>query len=341
MLRVYAHMDQRLPLSRVGALAQRAEALGFDGLSVPEAVHDGLLAASEALRSTRRLRVATGVLVAFPRSPMALAIAAWDLQELSRGRFELGIGSQVRGNLVGRYATAWSAPVPRMREYVGALRAIFGCWQRGERLEFRGEHYRFERMQPFFQPAVLDCGEPPILLAAVGPRMTALAGEVADALLTHPTQSAPRILRERVAPQLARGAARAARAADAVEIRVGGLVATGPDAAAVRLEREKARRLLGFLFSTPAYARALELFGWQERGAALRDLARRGCWDAMPEQVDDAMLDALVPSAPYAEIADALREAYGGLAACVGFPIPEDPAFDAPAAAAIRALREE
>ena len=134
--RVYATMDQQMPLSRVADHARRAEALGYDGLAVPEAVHDGLTGAAVALQATIRLAVATSVLVAFPRSPTTVAHAAWDLQELSGGRFGLGLGSQVRGNIVGRYATAWTPPVPRMREYVQALRAIFDCWQNGTPLQF-------------------------------------------------------------------------------------------------------------------------------------------------------------------------------------------------------------
>jgi len=201
MFRVYATMDQRLPLSKVAAHAQRAEALGYDGLCVPEAVHDGLLAATSALLSTTRLRVATSVLVAFPRSPMTVAHAAWDLHEASGGRFELGLGSQVRGNVVGRYSTTWSPPVPRMREYVRALRAIFACWQDGTPLAFEGEHYRFNRMQPFFAPEPLEHAPIGIFLGGIGPGMTALAGEVSDGLMCHPTNTAPRYLRAVVAPR--------------------------------------------------------------------------------------------------------------------------------------------
>ena len=149
MFDVYATMSERMPLSQVAAHAQRAEALGYSGLTVPEAVHDGLLAAAIALNATTRLKVCTSVLVAFPRSPMAVAHATWDLRELSHGRFELGMGTQVKGNIVGRYSTSWAPPAPRMRDYVGSLRAIFDTWQNGAALQFQGEHYRFTRMQPF------------------------------------------------------------------------------------------------------------------------------------------------------------------------------------------------
>jgi probable F420-dependent oxidoreductase len=332
-------MDQRMPLSQVADHARRAEALGYDGLLVPEAVHDGLLAAGAALAATRRLRVATSVLVAFPRSPMAVAHAAWDLAEFSGGRFALGLGSQVRGNLTGRYSTAWAPPVPRMREYVGSLRAIFASWQHGTPLRFEGLHYRFTRMQPFFAPGKLDWPEIPILLGGIGPGMTALAGEVADALVTHPTSSAPRYLREVVLPQRARGAARGARDPSACRLVVAPLVAAGETDEEVLREREGMRRLFGFLFSTPPYWPPLELFGWKERGERLHELSRAGRWEAMAEVVSDAMLDAFAASGRYAEIADVIRERYRGLADEIAFPVPADPVRDAAAASALRALR--
>ena len=339
MFEVFATMDQRLPLSRVPAHAARAEALGCDGLCVPEAVHDGLLAAAAALHATARIRVGTCVLVAFPRSPMAVAHAAWDLQELSGGRFALGLGSQVRGNVVGRYSTAWAPPVPRMREYVGALRAIFDTWQNGTELRFEGEHYRFTRMQPFFSPGKLERPGMPILLGGIGPAMNALAGEVADALVTHPTSSAPRYLREVVAPRIARGSARAGRPASACALVVAPLVATGRSAEELRSAREGVRRLFGFLFSTPPYWPPLELFGWKDRGERLHALSRAGRWDEMAQEVGDEILDAFSPSGRLDEIADVLRSRYAGLTDWITFPMPEDPGGDSAVSEVLRALR--
>ena len=333
-------MDQRLGLGEVEAHARRVEALGYDGLCVPDAVHDGLLLCHAALRVTKRLRTATSVLVAFPRSPMLVAIAAWDLQAASGGRFELGLGTQVRGNIEGRYATPWTAPVPRMREYVRALRAIWRSFQTGEPLRFEGEHYRFTRLQPFFNPGPIERPEIPIWLGAVGPKMSALAGEVADGLLCHPTNSAPRFLREATLPALAAGAARAGRSAQAVSLLAGGFIATGRDAAAVRRAREPVRELLTFLYSTPAYWPSLDLFGWREVGERLHRLTREGRWAEMAGAVGDEMLDALVPSGSYREIAGIVRAGYGGLATHVTFPVPEDPADDAAASRAIALLRE-
>ena len=339
MFRVYATMDQRMTPSQVAAHARRAEALGYDGLNVPDAIHDGLTTAALALQATTRLEVATSVLVAFPRSPMVVAVAAWDLQELSGGRFALGLGSQVRGNIVRRYSTPWSAPVPRMREYVQALRAIFSCWQQGGELAFEGEHYTFTRMQPFFRPEPLECGAPAIHLGAVGPVMTALAGELADGMMTHPTNTAPRYLREVVRPRLERGAARSDRKASDLALMVGPLVASGVGADDVAREREGVRQLLTFLYSTPSYWPSLEIFGWQDRGERLHELTRRGAWDEMAGIVDDAMLDAFAPSAPYAEIADVLNEWYGDLTDWITFPMPADPAHDDDAARVIARLR--
>ncbi len=315
------------------------EALGYDGLFVPDAVHDGLLVAHAALAATERIRVATSVLVVFPRSPMVVAHAAWDLQELSGGRFELGLGSQVRGNVVGRYGTAWSPPVPRMREYIGALRALFECWQHGGPLRFEGQHYRLTRMQPFFRPDPLEVAEPPIYLGGIGPKMLALAGEAARGLVTHPTNTAPRYLREAVLPRLALGAARRGRTADAPELLASPLIATGVDAASLAAEREKARQLLGFLYSTPAYWPSLELFGWRERGERLRARSREGRWAELGSLIDDEMLDTFVPSGPFCELAETLRHAYAGLASWICLPTPADPAHDAALAAVIEELR--
>jgi probable F420-dependent oxidoreductase len=340
VFRVYATIDQRTTPSEVGAKARRAEALGYDGLGVADGVHDGLLLAAMALAATTRLEVAITVLVAFPRSPMTVAHAAWDLQAMSGGRFELGLGPQVRGNIVGRYGVPWTPPVPRMREYLRSLRAIFICFQEGGTLRVEGEHYRFTRLQPFFNPGPIEHPEIPILLGAVGPKMTALAGEAADALVTHPTNTHPRYVREVTRPRLGSGAARANRNASDVKLMLAPLVATGPNREQTLSDRERQRRLLSFLYSTPAYWPSLELFGWGECGPRLRQLTREGKWDEMPEVISDEMLHELLPTAPYAEIADVLRDRYADLATMITFPLPEDPALDPQVATVINRLHD-
>lgn len=339
MFTVYASTPESMGPREIAAHARRAEAMGFDGLQVPDAIHDGFLLAAMALNATTRLKICIGVLVAFPRSPMNVAIAAWDLQAMSGGRFELGLGTQVKGNIEGRYSTRWTSPVPRMREYIGALRAIFDTFQNGSKLDYVSENYRFTRLQPFFNPGPIEHPRIPLLMGAVGPVMTHLAGEIADGMITHPTNTPPRYIREVVLPRLREGAARNSRDLDDFKLLLCALVATGPDADSVQREREKWRKMLGFLYSTPAYWPSLELFGWQHKGEELLRMTRENRWDQMSAVIDDQMLDTFVPSATYATIPTVLRDWYGGLSGTITFMMPDDPAQDATAAEAIHALR--
>ncbi|MEE8476309.1 MAG: TIGR03617 family F420-dependent LLM class oxidoreductase [Myxococcota bacterium] len=338
-MKVYATMEPNLALRDVPSHAQRAERLGYTGLAVPEALHDGFLTSLLALEHTHTLRVATSIALAFPRSPMTTAYAAWDLQSLSGGRFELGLGSQVKGNMERRYSVEWKPPVPRMREYLGALRAIWDCWQNGTQLDFRGEHYRIDRMQPFFNPGPIEHPDIPLYLGGVNAAMTRLAGEAADGIVTHPTNTSPRTLRELTLPNIEIGAKKAGKTRDRVEIIAGGFVATGATAEAVAAERERIREYLGFLYSTPQYWRTLELHGWRDLGERLRGLARAGRWGEMKAAVGDEVLDALVPAGPYDEIADVLKDWYGDLATGLSFRMPEDLGDDDRAAAVIERLR--
>ena len=333
MLEAWANLDLYTPLGRVGAEARRVEALGYDVLCVPDLVHDGIAAAALAIEATERIHVTTTALIAFPRSPMTVAVAAWDLQELAGGRFSLGLGPQVRGNIVSRFGTPWTPPAPRMRDYVAALRAIFACWQEGVPLDFESEHYRFDRMQPYTSPAPLAHvakGAAPmrIRLAGIGPNMVAVAGEVADGLHTHPTNACPRYLEEHARPHLARGAARSGREIPDFFVVANPLCATGRDVAAVTRQRAEQRELLATLFSTPSYWPSLELYGWRERGEQLHSRVREGRWDTLAELVDDEMLDCFVPTATYAELADRLIERYQGLTHAVTIPLPDDPSED-------------
>lgn len=339
-MRVYASMDTNIPLGDVGPYAQRVERMGYDGLRVPETVHDGLMVAMLALEHSERLHVGTSVILAFPRSPMLTAYGAWDLQRFSGGRFGLGLGTQIRANIEGRYGVPWRAPVARMREYLQALRAIFAAFQEGGGLAFEGEHYRLTRLQPYFNPGPIESPPPPLVLGAVNARLTEVAGELCDGLVTHPTNSSPRFLREVTLPALEAGAARTGRSLDGFELVAGTQVITGRDAAELAVAREGSRRSLAFLYSTPAYWRTLELYGWPDLGHRLRELTREGRWDDLSEVVTDEVLDTLVPQATYEEVAAVLLERYGGLAQGVGFPLPDDPDRDDEVAAVVRRLQD-
>jgi probable F420-dependent oxidoreductase len=302
--------------------------MGFDGLLVPDAVHDGLLLAAMALSATSSLVVGTSVLVAFPRSPMITAIAAWDLQAMSGGRFEVGLGTQIKPNIEKRYSARWDSPVPQLREYVQAMKAVFHSFQTGAPLDFQGEHYQLTKLQPFFNPGPIEHPDIPILCGAVGPAMTRMVGRIADGMITHPTNTPPRYIREVCLPRLQDGFARGGRDPGEFKLVLGPLTATGSNETEVASAREKQRGLLGFLFSTPAYWPSLELFGWQDRGQQLLDMTRTGDWGKMQQVIDDDMLDQFVPSGTYGDIAGVLRERYGGLSRRITFPVPDNPADD-------------
>ena len=339
MFTVYATTPETMGPGEIGPHAARAEAMGFDGLQVPDAVHDGLLLSAMALAATKRLVVGTSVLVAFPRSPMTVAVASWDLQKMSGGRFELGIGTQVKANIEQRYSARWGSPVKHLREYVQSLRAIFHSFQTGPPLKFEGEYYRFTRLQPFFNPGPLDCGAIPVLCGAVGPLMTAMVAQHADGMITHPTNTPPEYIEQVCLPRLRAGFEQAGRDARDFRLVLGPLTATGRDEAAVARAWEKQRGMLGFLYSTPAYWPSLELFGWQHKGEELLQMTRAADWARMKDIITDEMLEKFVPRGTYADIAGVMRARYGALCSHITFPLPEDPSDDVMAAAAIAELK--
>ena len=213
-------------LNDVPAAAAAAESAGFDGVITMENRHEPFLALAVAATASQRIELGTAVAIAFPRSPMMVASTCWDLQTASRGRFVLGIGPQIRPHIEKRFSTPWSAPVPRLREYVRALRAIWRSWETGERLRFEGEHYTFTLMTPNFTPA--STGQPmvPVTIAAVGPHSLRLAGEVADGVRLHGFCTR-RYLEEVCMPRIEEGMARSGRRRESFEVTGGGFVATG------------------------------------------------------------------------------------------------------------------
>lgn len=339
MFQVFASTPENMAPGDIGNHAARAEAMGFDGLQVPDAIHDGLLLAALALNATSSLIVGTAVLVAFARSPMITAIAAWDLQALSGGRFELGLGTQIKPNIEKRYSARWDSPVPQLREYMQALKAIFHSFQTAERLNFEGEHYTFTKLQPFFNPGPIAHPDIPILCGAVGPAMTKMVGRVADGMITHPTNTPPRYIREVCLPRLREGFALAQRDPQAFRLVLGPLTATGKDEAEVGAAWEKQRAMLGFLYSTPAYWPSLELFGWAGKGQQLLDMTRAGNWAAMPDIITDDMLAEFVPRGTYGDIAQIFRARYGELTRRITFPMPADPADDSLVAEVVSQLQ--
>lgn len=340
MLGIFALTPETMGLGSIAAFARRVEAIGFDGLYVSDAQHDGLLLAGQALAATTRLLVGTSVLVAFTRSPMNVALAAWDLQSLSGGRFELGLGTQVRQNIEERYSARWLPPASGMREYVGSLRAIFHAFRTGEPLEFIGEHYRFTRLQPFFNPGPIDAPDPPIMVGAVGPKMLSVVGECADGLLAHPTSSSLRCLTETIRPNVALGASTRRNLPRPPLIAVNELVATGPDDATIARERVRYRAMLAFVFSTPAYRASLELFGWGRVADHMRSLAREQRWDDMTRELPEEVLAEFLVSGRYEELPSMLAERFSGLVDRISMPVPTDPGQDRRLAAILPTTRQ-
>ena len=278
-----------------GPLARALEDAGYDGAYTFEGRHDPFLPLAFAAASTERLTLATGIAVAFARNPMLLANLGYDLQLATRGRFLLGLGSQIRPHIEKRFSAAWSEPAARMRELVLAVRAIWACWQQGRPLDFRGKFYTHTLMTPMFDPGPNPHGLPPIYLAGVGPRMIEVAGEVADGLLVHPFNTAAFVEHD-VLPALACGRARSGRTDVAVAVSCQLILATGKDAAERARSLEQARAQVAFYASTPAYRPVLERHGMEDLQPRLNALSKEGKWQDMGRLVSDELLRQVVVS---------------------------------------------
>jgi probable F420-dependent oxidoreductase len=340
-MRVYSGMNPRMPLTEVAAHARRVEALGFDGLHIAETIHDSLAVALLAAEHTERITLRTSVTLAFPRSPTLTAYAAWDLAAYSHGRFQLGLGTQIRQNIEDRYGIAWTEPVPRLREYVEALHALYESFRTGAKIAYHGSTYRLTRLQPYFNPGPDETvTAPPTWLGGVNAGICQLAGELAAGFVTHPTNSNPRYLETICLPNLQIGAARAGRDLSGFELVIGTGFVTGTTGAELDAERERQRRMMAFLLSTPAYRATLALYGWDELAPQLRALIRAERWDELHQLLDDEVLDTLVPAATYAELPDLVRRRFGHLGQGVLIPLPDDRAADPHVAEAVAALRD-
>lgn len=340
MFQVWLALDMNLPLAEVGRQAQRAEALGCDVVTLPDVACDALLGAQAAIAATRRIAVATSGLVCFARSPMVTAVASWNLAGLSGGRFRLGLSPLVAPMLTKKYGMPWHPPAPRMREYIGALRAIYASWQTDVPLQYEGRYYRLTRQNWWTRPAPLEHPDIPIHLGAIGPQMSSVAGECARGLLTHPTNSDPRYLREVMLGRIGLGAQRSGRSLQDFTLVAGPFCATGATPAEVGAQREKYRELLATNLSTPNYWPTLELHGWQAIGERLRALVREGRWNQLAAEVNDEMLEELLPTAPWPRLGRELRERYTGLAQGICLALPADPQHDVALGRVVRELQE-
>jgi probable F420-dependent oxidoreductase len=305
----------------IAAQAVKAEQTGYDGVWSAETNHDPFLPIAVGAAATEKLEFGTGIAVAFARNPMTLAVVANDLQLLTKGRFMLGMGSQIKPHITKRFSMPWSHPAPRMRELVLAIRAIWKTWETGEPLAFRGEFYTHTLMTPFFDPGPNPHGNPRILLAGVGEHMTEVAGEVADGFLVH-AFSTERYLREVSLPALERGAAKAGKTRLDLTVSYPGFVATGPDEQSMEAAIAGVRQQIAFYGSTPAYRPVLELHGWGDLQPELNTLSKRGDWVKMGELIDDDVLNAFAVVGPPDKIAPELRNRFEGMVDRFSFYAP-------------------
>jgi probable F420-dependent oxidoreductase len=316
-------LDEALPtrLSQVADAARSLEARGFSGGWTAETDHDPFLPLALAAEHTDTLEIGTGIAVAFARNPMLLANLGFDLQQFSGGRLMLGLGSQIKPHITKRFSMEWSQPAARMQEMIEAIRAIWQAWNTGDRLSFRGDFYTHTLMTPFFDPGPNPYGDPRIFLAAVGPHMLRVTGEVADGWMSHPFTTAS-YLRDVGLATIETAATAAGRSLAEIEVSLPAFVVTGVDETAMAAASAATRQQIAFYASTPAYKAVLDHHGWGDAHAVLNNLSKRGEWEAMADLIEPAMLDELAVVAEPTAVARRLRERFDGLADRLSLYVP-------------------
>jgi len=311
-------------LNEAGKIAATLENHGFTGITSQENRHDAFLPLAIAATHTEKLELRTSISIAFARSPMSSAMMAWDIQQASKGRFTLGLGSQVKGHNLRRFSVPWSPPAPRMREYVQAVRAIWDCWQNDSKLDYQGEHYQFTLMTPNFTPEKLTGPLPRIEIAAVGPVMLKVAAEECDGVMLHGFCTR-KYLEQAVMPRLERGLERSNRTRSQFEISGGGFVATGEDDEAVAKMFEWIRMRVGFYGSTPSYWPVFEAHGLEDLGHKLNDMSKKGQWDEMTSEISDDVVHLFAAVGRHDQLVDVLSERFSDLVDIVSLPLDTPP----------------
>ncbi len=297
----------------VGAMAARLEEAGFDGAYTFEGKSDPFISVAAAAMHTHRMELMTSIAVAFARNPMSLAYLGNDLQNLSGGRFILGLGAQVKAHIERRFSMPWSKPASRMREMVLAIRTIWDCWQTGERLKFEGEFYRHTLMSPVFSPPPNEHGVPKIFIAGVGPVMTEVAAEVGDGYFVHPFNT-QQSMDELSLAAIGRGLDRAGKSREDYSVAVQAITATGLDDAGIEAAIASARNQIAFYASTPAYLPVLACHGWEALQPEALQMTREGRWAELADLVDDDMLNTFAVVGTPKDVAAKLVARYAGKA---------------------------
>lgn len=306
-------------------IGRQVEAMGFDGLWTAEAQHNPFLPLTLAASSTQRIALGTGIAVAFPRSPMVTAQIAWDLAAQSRGRFILGLGTQIKVHIVKRFSAQWDdKPVSQLRDYIASLRSIWQAFQEGGSLRHRGDHYSFGVLPPFFNPGPIEHPEIPVTLAGVGKPLCRLGGEVAQGFHVHPFHTTA-YLRETVLPAIEEGAQKAGRSLDDIDRICSIFVVTGRNDEEIQRNTIEIKSQIAFYGSTPSYHKVLALHGWQDLGDKLNQMTKEGKWNEMWREISDEVMHAFAVVAPPDELPYKVRERYEGLLTRVGYYFPFKP----------------
>lgn len=303
-------------LHQIPDLAQAAEQLGFSCLWAAETQHNPFLPGVLVAEHTQRIQFGTAIAVSFARSPAVMAHTAWDLAEQSQGRFILGLGTQVKPHINRRFGMPWPDSVTgQLREQIAVMRAFWRNWQENERLSFSGEYYQINLTSPFFVPAAHPYASIPVFIAGVNVGLAKLAGEVAQGFHTHPFHS-PAYLQEVIVPQISAGAEQAGRTRQDVQVVAHAFVVTN------EIEHQMVRQQISFYASTPSYRSVLAHHGWQEVGEQLSQMAKAQQWAQMSSLISDEMVETFATIAPAAELADALKERYSGIAERINLYLP-------------------
>ena len=312
-------LDATLPpvsLNDVPRIARVTEIMGFSALWSTETIHDPFLPSALIAENTQKLHFGTAIAIAFARSPATLAYTAWDLAQASGGRFILGLGTQVKGHIERRFGMPWpESVVGRLREQIAAIRAFWHTWQTGERLNFRGEHYKLTLMSPFFNPGPIKHPGIPIYIAGVNTGLARLAGETADGFHAHPFHSR-HYLSQIVLPAIEQGASKAGRSLADIQVSTTVFVVTTPE------EDLFVRAQIAFYASTPSYRSVMALHGWEDVAERLSSLAGRGEWGGMASLISDDILQTFAVVADTAHLPAAVFERYHGLVDRLALYIP-------------------
>ena len=307
-MKVDTHLTQNW--RKVPAAVQAAEADGYDGVGTAEMNHDPFFPLLLAAEHSESIEIRTGIAVAFARSPMILANQAHDLNAYSKGRFTLGLGSQIRPHITKRFSMPWGAPAAQMKELIQAMRAIWANWYDGEPLRFEGKYYNHTLMTPAFTPEDTEYGAPKVVLAAVGPIMTEVAGEVADGLIIHPFSN-EKYIREVTLLAIDRGLAKSGRSRSDFEISYTPFMVSGKDEATFEAEKVAAKNRISFYGSTPAYKQVLGVHGWGDLQIELNALSKQGQWAEMSNLISDEMLNTMGIMADPSAIVPEMKQRYG------------------------------